>query len=146
LLELLLGKGPEALVITGLRAFSCLVGETQELRARIALGYLRRHLQITAQAYRDEKWQSLPARELVPGDLVNGTVGDIVPADCTIHEGTIEVDQGSLTGGSLAVGRSVSETFYSGSTVRQGKSIGTVTATGINSYFGRTVELVRTGR
>ena len=145
-LEVFLGKFIEASIIAVLLAFSALVGETQELRAKKALGFLRSRLQVTARVSRDGNWRFLPARELVPGDQVHVRVGDIVPADCTILDGALEVDQSALTGESAAVTRSNGETIYSGSTVRRGEAIGTVTATGIHSYFGRTAELVRTAR
>ena len=143
LLELLLGKFIEASIIAVLLAFSTLVGETQELRAKTALGFLRSRLQINARVQRDGAWRFLPARELVPSDKVHIRIGDIVPADCSISDGSVEVDQSALTGESAAVSRSVGETIYSGSTVRRGEVIGTVTATGLKSYFGRTAELVR---
>ena len=145
-LEVLLGKIIEASMIAVLLAFSALVGETQELRAKTALGFLRSRLQVTARVRRDGNWRFLPARVLVPGDQVHVRVGDIVPADCTILDGAVEVDQSALTGESAAVTRSNGETIYSGSTVRRGEAIGTVTATGTQSYFGRTAELVRTAR
>jgi len=146
LLEVLLGKIVEASIIAVLLAFSALVGESNELRAKTALGYLRSHLQVTAQVRRDADWRVISARELVLGDQVHVRLGDIVPADCTINEGTVEIDQTVLTGESAVVTRSKDETIYSGSTVRRGEAIGTVTATGARSYYGRTAELVRTAR
>jgi len=146
LLELILGKWVEASIITVLLAFSALVGETNELRAKAALGYLRSHLQVTARARRDAEWRFIPARELVPGDQVHVRVGDIVPADCTIIDGTVEVDQSVLTGESAVVTRSSGETIYSGSTVRRGEATGMVIATGTKSYYGKTAELVRTAK
>jgi len=146
LLEVILGKWVEASIIAVLLAFSALVGETNELRAKTALGYLRSHLQVTARVRRDAEWRFIPARELVPGDQVRVRVGDIVPADCTISDGTVEVDQAVLTGESATVARSSGETIYSGSTVHRGEATGTVTATGIHSYYGRTAELVRTAK
>ena len=145
-LEVFLGKIVEASIIAVLLVFSAVVGETQKLRAKTALSYLRSHLQVTAQVRRDGNWRFLPARELVPGDQVHVKVGDIVPADCAIRDGTVEVDQSMLTGESAVVPRSNGETIYSGSTVRHGEAIGTVTATGSHSYYGRTAELVRTAR
>ena len=146
LLEVLLGKIVEASIIAVLLAFSALIGETNELRAKTALGYLRKHLQVTAQVRRDADWRFIPARELVPGDQVRVRVGDIVPADCIINDGTVEVDQSVLTGESAAVTRTNGETIYSGSTVLRGEAIGTVTATGAHSYYGKTAELVRTAK
>ena len=144
ILELALGKIVEASVIAVLLAFSALVGESQELRAHAAVDYLRLRLQVSARVRREGIWKFLPARELVPGDLVHVRLGDIVPADCIIHNGTVEIDQSGLTGEATFVSRSNDETIYSGSTVVRGEAIGTVTATGSRSLYGRTAELVRT--
>ncbi len=146
ILEVLLGKTTEPAIIGGLLLFSAVVGGTQELRAQTALDLLRNRLRVTARVRRDGSWRQLPAREVVPGDQIRVRVGDLVPADCIISDGTIEVDQAALTGESTAVSRSKGETIYSGSTVHRGEALGTVTATGSRSYFGRTAELVRTSR
>jgi H+-transporting ATPase len=145
-LELVLGKLPETLIIAGLLVFNAILGEVQELRAQTALDLLRTRLHVTARVRRDASWASVPARELVPGDWIHVRMGDIVPADCVLGEGTVEVDQSALTGESTPVARSERETIYSGSTVRRGEASGTVTATGPRSFFGRTAELVRTAR
>ena len=144
ILEVALGKILEASIIVLLLIFSALVGEIQELRAHTAVDYLRHRLQVNARVRRDGHWRFIPARELVTDDLVHVKLGDIVPADCKILEGSMEVDQSALTGESTFVPRSNNETIYSGSTVLHGEAIGTVTATGSKSLYGRTAELVRT--
>jgi len=146
ILELALGKTVEPGIIGGLLLFSAVVGGTQELRAQTALDLLRSRLRVTARVRRDGSWRQLPARDLVPGDHVRVHVGDLVPADCTIRDGTVEVDQAALTGESATVSRSKNDTIYSGSTVHRGEATATVTATGAHTYFGRTAELVRTAR
>lgn len=145
-LELLLGKlaGPALIAIWLI--FSAVLGGVQERRARAALDLLRSRLQISSRVRRDGRWQLLPARQIVPGDRVQIRMGDIVPADLTISDGTVEIDQSALTGESGAVRRANGETIYSASTVRRGEATGTVTATGARSYYGRTAELVRTAR
>ncbi|HTS33450.1 MAG TPA: plasma-membrane proton-efflux P-type ATPase [Thermoplasmata archaeon] len=145
-LELLLGKLPETAIIAGLLVFNAVLGEIQDARAQTALDLLRARLHVTARVRRDGGWRSLPARELVPGDWIHVRMGDIVPADCTVGEGSVEVDQSALTGESATVTRAKPETVYSGSIVRRGEASGTVTATGGHSYFGRTAELVRTAK
>jgi H+-transporting ATPase len=145
-LELVLGKTVEPGIIFGLLLFSAVVGGAQERRAQSALDLLRSRLRVSARVCRDGHWRELPARELVPGDLVRLRVGDLVPADCTLQAGTVEVDQAALTGESAAVSRSLGETLYAGSTVQRGEAAATVTATGARSFFGRTAELVRTAR
>jgi H+-transporting ATPase len=146
ILEVVLGKVAEPAVIAAWLAFSAILGGAQERRAQTALDLLRSRLQVNARVRRSGNWRLLPARELVPGDQIRVRMGDVVPADCTICEGTVEVDQSALTGESAAVQRSNGETIYSASTVRRGEAMGMVTATASRSYYGRTAELVRTAR
>jgi H+-transporting ATPase len=71
-------------------------------------------------------------------------LGDIVPADARLLEGDpVEVDQSALTGESLPVTRKTAETVYSGSIIRQGETDALVYATGQNTYFGKTAQLVQ---
>ncbi len=146
ILEVVLGKVTGPALIAVWLLFSAVLGGLQERRARTALDLLRSRLQVTSRVRRAGNWQIFPAREIVPGDQVHVRMGDIVPADLTIQEGTVEVDQSALTGDSGLVPRSPGETIYSASTVRRGEATGTVTATGSRSYYGRTAELVRTAR
>jgi H+-transporting ATPase len=145
-LEVLLGKVAGPALIAIWLVFSAVLGGVQERRARAALDLLRSRLQVSARVRRAGRWQILPAREIVEGDRVQVRVGDIVPADLTISDGTVEIDQSALTGESGAVRRAPGETIYSASTVRRGAATGTVSATGARSYYGRTAELVRTAR
>ncbi|HHT1170748.1 TPA: HAD-IC family P-type ATPase, partial [Klebsiella michiganensis] len=142
-LEVALGKTTEPVIIAGWLAFSAILGGIQERRAQSALDLLRNRLSVNASVCRDGTWHRVPARELVPGDVIALTAGDLVPADCMIDEGTVDVDQAALTGESTAESHRKGDTLYSGSTVTRGKATGTVTATGARSYFGRTAELVR---
>ena len=71
-------------------------------------------------------------------------LGDIVPADARLLEGDpVEVDQSALTGESLPATRKSGEAVFSGSIVRQGEIGALVYATGANTYFGKTAELVQ---
>ncbi len=142
-LELVLAKWPEAIIIALLLIFNGILGFSQEQRAQKALELLRERLRIEARVRRDGKWCSISATELVPGDCVHIRLGDIVPADIRLTEGQILVDQSALTGESLPVDRKAEDTVYSASTVRRGEATGEVTATGAQSYFGKTAELVR---
>jgi H+-transporting ATPase len=146
ILEVFLGKVAEPAVIAAWLAFSAILGGAQERRAQSALDLLRSRLQVNARVRRAGNWRLLAARDLVPGDQIRVRMGDVVPADCTIDDGTLEVDQSALTGESAVVQRSKGETIYSASTIRRGEATGTVTATGSRSYYGRTAELVRTAR
>ena len=84
------------------------------------------------------------ARELVPGDVIHLRLGDIVPADARLLEGDpIEVDQSALTGESLPVTHQSGEAVFSGSIIRTGEIDALVYATGQNTYFGKTAQLVQ---
>lgn len=143
-LEALLGKIAEPAMIAAWLLSSAVVGGVQELRAQKVLDLLRSRLRVSSRVRRDGIWRLLLARELVPGDQIHVSSGELVLADCTICDGMVEIDQPVLTGESAAVTRTNGETIYSASTVRRGEAMGTVTATGARSYFGRTAELNRT--
>jgi H+-transporting ATPase len=66
-----------------------------------------------------------------------------VPADIKIASGELEVDQSALTGESVNQEKKSEEILYSGSIVKRGESNGIVVSTGVNTYFGRTVQLVQ---
>jgi H+-transporting ATPase len=144
LLELVLRRWVEALVIAALLIFNALLGYVQEGRAQQALALLRQHLTVTARVRRDGSWQVCPAAELVPGDVVHLRLGDVVPADVELRDGLLEVDQSQLTGESLPVQRGPGSLAYAGALVTRGEASGVVSATGGRTYFGRTAELVRT--
>ncbi len=142
-LEWLLGKYVEVYVIAGLLVFNAAVSFLEEERANAALSLLKQKLRVNARVKRDAKWKLIPARELVPSDVVRLRAGDFAPADVRVVEGRADVDQSSLTGESLPVERKNGEVIYSGSTVRAGEVTGIVASTGAKTYFGRTVELVQ---
>jgi hypothetical protein len=82
--------------------------------------------------------------ELVPGDVIRLRLGDIVPADARLLAGDpVEVDQSALTGESLPATRKPGEAVFSGSIIRQGEIDAMVYATGANTYFGKTAQLVQ---
>ncbi|MBY4868248.1 plasma-membrane proton-efflux P-type ATPase [Burkholderia sp. Bp9017] len=143
-LQVMLHRVQEALVILFLLAFNGLVAFMQERRAQDALTLLRRQLQVNARVLRDSHWSRLSAAQLVPGDVVHVRAGDIVPADLVLFDGAVTLDQSALTGESLAVDAGPGQSAYTGSIVHQGEASGEVIATGSRTYFGRTAELVRT--
>ena len=123
------------------------VGFWQRQKADHAIDLLKQKLALNARVRRDGQWQEIPARELVPGDLVRVRLGDIVPADLQLLTGDyLLVDQSTLTGESLPVEKHVDEVAYSGSIVRQGEMDALVINTGMNTYFGQTAKLVDEAR
>jgi H+-transporting ATPase len=145
-LELTLEKWIESAIIAFLLLFNATLSAAQERRARAALAALATKLEVNARVLRDASWRTLPAREVVPGDVIRVRVGDFVPADLRVRDGTILVDQSSLTGESAPVEIGPGADAYSGTTVRRGEATGTVTATGARSRFGRTAKLVESAR
>jgi H+-transporting ATPase len=123
------------------------VGFWQEFKADSAIAALKRRLALKARVLRDGTWETLPAAELVPGDIVLIKLGNIVPADVTLVKGEfLSVDQSALTGESLPVEKKAGDGAYSGSVVKLGEMTARVTATGMNTYFGKTARLVETAR
>jgi H+-transporting ATPase len=145
ILSLLVHDWTDFGIIAVLLFANAVVGFWEEYQAGNAIAALKARLAPQARVRRDGRWRTLPARELVPGDVIGLRLGEIVPADAQLGAGDpIEVDQSALTGESLPVARSAGEEVYSGSIVTQGEIEGVVTATGASSYFGRTARLVET--
>jgi H+-transporting ATPase len=115
----------------------------EERQAGNAIAALKATLATKATAKRDGKWATPKASELVPGDVIRLRLGDIVPADARLLAGDpVQVDQSALTGESLPATRKSGEAVFSGSIVRRGEIDAMVYATGANTYFGKTVQLV----
>ena len=142
-LELLLGRHSEAVIIGALLVLNAGIGLLQEKRAQSALSLLRQRLEIQARVLRDGRWQLRPARDLVPDDVIHIRVGDMSPADVQITSGQLLLDQSALTGESLPVEAGPGQPAYAGTVVRRGEATGCVTATGTRTAFGKTAELVR---
>jgi H+-transporting ATPase len=132
-------------IIVAMLLINAGVGFFQEYKADTAIAALKNRLAPVARVLRDGRWQDIAARLLVPGDVVLVKLGNIVPADLELRAGDfLSVDQSALTGESLPVAKKTGDTVYSGSIVRQGEMRALVTATGMNTYFGKTAQLVET--
>ncbi len=142
IVTLILGKYPQTLVIVFLLLFNAGMSLWRENRAKAAMARLKQRLRIQSRVKRDGKWSVIPARELVPGDLVRARAGDLLPADVKIIDGSFGVDQSALTGESIIVEKSAGEIAFSGSAVKRGEATGMVNATGTRTYFGKTVSLL----
>jgi H+-transporting ATPase len=145
-LQLVLGKTGEAIIIAALLAFNSVLSFFQEAQSNKALALLRKRLPVQARVLRDSNWQLLPAEQLVPGDVAHLRMGDIAPADMRLLDGSLLLDQSSLTGESLPLEAGPGQTAYAGTTVKRGEATGEVTATGARTYYGRTAELVGTAK
>jgi plasma-membrane proton-efflux P-type ATPase len=129
--------------VSALLVINAVLSFTQERRAAGVVQALRRRLQVSARVLRDSSWQVIPARELVPGDMVRVRPGDIIPADVKLLTEALTVDQSALTGESKDADKTPGDVLSSGSIVRRGEGNGVVMLTGAKTYFGRTTELVQ---
>jgi H+-transporting ATPase len=141
-----LRKFSDLAVVGALLVINAVLSFVQERRAAGVVEELRRKLQVSARVRRDSNWQVIPARELVPGDIVRVRPGDIIPADVKLLTGGLTADESALTGESKDVDKATGAVLSSGSIVRRGEGNGVVMLTGAKTYFGRTTELVQEAR
>jgi H+-transporting ATPase len=134
---------PDFFIILLLLCTNAVVGFWEEHSAGNAIAALKAKLATKTRVKRDGQWVTPPARELVPGDVIQLKQGDIVPADSRLLDGDpMSVDQSALTGESLPATHKPGDAVYSGSIVRRGQSNALVYATGAKTYFGKTASLV----
>ena len=143
-LEIVMHKYYEAAVIAALLAFNAALAYFQEGRAQATLAALKSRLAINSSVQRDGVWKTVPAAELVCGDLVKLSLGGVVAADVHLTGGLVELDQSMLTGESLPIEAGPGVDTFAGALVRSGEATAVVTGTGARTKFGRTAELVRT--
>ena len=141
-LQLAIGQHLTALLIALLLLLNVVLGVVQESRADAALALLKQRLSLRSRVRRDGAWVDLPAADLVPDDIVQISLGEVVPADVVLLGGSLLVDQSMLTGESVPAETEAGKTAYAGGLVRRGEAIARVVATGTRTYFGRTAELV----
>jgi H+-transporting ATPase len=143
-LEITLGKYVEGAIIAVLLAFNAALGFVQEGRAQSTLAALKSRLALNASVKRDNAWITVPATQLVVGDVVKLSLGAVVAADVRLTAGSVLLDQSMLTGESVPIEAGAGFETYAGALVRRGEAVAEVTATGAHTKFGRTAELVRT--
>ncbi|TAK29895.1 MAG: HAD family hydrolase [Chloroflexota bacterium] len=155
-ISVLLGELLDAVVILIIVLLSAVLGLIQEHRASRALEALRRMAAPTCDVVRGGEELEIPARELVPGDLVLLMAGDRVPADGRIVESfNLSVDESALTGESQPVDKQIetlplelaladrTNLVYAGTTIIQGRGLAVVVATGMRTEFGKIAHLVQ---
>src|SRR5579863_2841964 len=145
-LSAVLHKSSDLAVVSALLVVNAILSFAQERRAAGVVETLRKRLQVSARVRRDASWQVIPARELVPGDILRVRPGDIIPADTKLLNGDLSIDQSALTGESKDADKTLGDVLSSGSVVRRGEGNGVVMLTGSQTYFGRTTELVQKAR
>jgi H+-transporting ATPase len=142
-LQLASGERTEAAMVGALLLINVALAIVQEGRANATLALLRRRLAPRARVRHDGAWSDMAEATLTSGDIVQLSLGGIVPSDVRLVSGSVLVDQSMLTGESVAVERAAGDEAYAGALIRRGEAVAEVTATGPRTYFGRTAELVR---
>ena len=162
-LSAFLGHGVEAVVITVIVLFAVGLGFVQEYRAERAIEALRRMAAPTATVLRNGEEEKIPARELVPGDMLLLHPGDKIAADARLVEAVnLQIEEAALTGESLPVEKQTAplpvadlalgdrtNMAYAGTVVTYGRGSAVVVGTGMKTEFGKIaqmLETVETGR
>jgi len=162
-LSAFLGHGLEAAAIAVIVLFAVLLGFVQEFRAEKAIEALREMSAPTATVIRDSEEVELPARDLVPGDVILLRAGDKIPGDVRILEAiNLQVEEAALTGESMPVEKQVEpiavsnltvgdrrNMAYAGTVVTYGRGSAVVVATAMNTEFGKIagmLQAIETGR
>lgn len=142
-------------VIMAVAVINAVIGFVQEGRAEKALAGIRGMLSADATARRSGAWTTIPAADLVPGDLVRLAPGDKVPADLRLTSvAQLRIEEAALTGESVPSSKEVgavsedagvgdrASMAFSGTIVSAGQGSGIVTATGENTEIGKIQALV----
>ena len=151
-----MGQVVEAVAILVIVFLAGIVGFIQEYQAERAIEALQRLAAPNATVRRDGKDHVIPAREVVPGDVVVLKTGDAIPADARILDAPhLEVDESTLTGESLPSRKTSSplegdglalgdrtNMVYSGTSVVQGRGTAVVIATAGDTEFGRIAAMI----
>ncbi len=157
IISLFLGHGIESVVIAVIVLFAVGLGFVQEYRAERAIEALRQMAAPTATVLRDGSEIKIPAREVVPGDVVLLRTGDRIPADSRLLETVnLQVDEAALTGESVPVEKHIlalekaempigdrKNMAYAGTAVTYGRGKALVTATGMNTEFGKIAKMLQ---
>ncbi len=159
-LSAFLGHGVEAIAIAVIVLFAVVLGFVQEYRAERAIEALRQMAAPTATVFRDDDEIEIPARDLVPGDVILLQAGDKIPADARLVEAiNLQIEESALTGESVPVEKHTAplgngpdrlavgdrkNMAYAGTVATYGRGRAVVVATGMNTEFGKVAQLLQT--
>ncbi|USN45712.1 MAG: cation-translocating P-type ATPase [Candidatus Woesearchaeota archaeon] len=157
IISFFLGELVESIAIFAIVILNALLGFYQEYKAEKAIEALEKLSSPTARVLRSGEEQKIPAKEVVPGDILLLEAGDIVPADSRLLDiSSLQIDEASLTGESVPskktiepfkAGISISDQenmAFMGCTVTYGKGKSIVTNTGIKTEFGKIAASLQT--
>jgi Ca2+-transporting ATPase len=157
-LSALLGHTVEAIAIAVIVLFAVLLGFIQEYRAERAIEALRQMAAPSATVIRDGREMSVPARHLVPGDVILLQTGDKIPADGRLISSiNLQVEESPLTGESVPVEKQTEplttddlaigdrkNMVYAGTSVTYGRGSAVVVATAMQTEFGQIAQMLQT--
>lgn len=140
-----LGETTDALTIGLVVVLNAGLGFVQEWKAETALSSLRKMLSPQAMVLRDGVEQMIPAREVVPGDVIILAPGARIVADAQVTQATdLGIDESVLTGESLSVAKDETTDrrgIFAGTSVTEGRAEACVSATGASTEFGKIAHL-----
>jgi P-type Ca2+ transporter type 2C len=153
----LLGEAVESLAIMAIVVLNAALGVIQERRAEQALAALRQLAAPEAQVVRDGRRLVMPARELVPGDIVVLETGNYIPADIRLLEAmNLRIEEAALTGESVPVQKNANirleanvplgdrkNTAFMGTLVSYGRGRGVVVSTGMRTQIGLIAQMLQ---
>ena len=155
-LSAILKEVTDAIVIFVIVLFATTLGFIQEYRAERAMEALKRMAAPTSSVIRDGQEIEIPAREIIPGDIVALRTGDKIPADCRLIEAVnLKTEEAPLTGESVPIEKTVApipgevdigdrkNMAFMGTTVVWGRGKAIVTGTGMQTEFGKIATMIQ---
>lgn len=156
IISIILGKTIEPIAIIVIVILAAVTGFIQEYQAEKAIESLRKMTSPTARVIRNGETIEIPAKELVPGDIILLTAGDKVPADARIIEQKLlKVEESALTGESVAVEKHADaidadnislgdkkNLLFMGTSIVYGRAEAVVIDTGMNTEFGKIAQMI----
>jgi Mg2+-importing ATPase len=140
-ISLFSGEVADFIIIMAIIVFSVCIDFYQEFQSEKAADKLKQKVSIKATVMRDNEIKEIPVSHITVGDIVQLTLGDVIPADLIILQtNDLHVDESTLTGESFPAQKDLLDKAKMGTTVVNGEALAIVTAVGRNTEFGHIAE------